>query len=131
VIGLQADLADLAAGEAHTNEALEVLRAGGAKAYREALARLREDTREWWQDGLADPDEDREPYSADVKGMVRFLQEEVGPWYENRRRELDQQPLIQSQAFGEAVEPHRLETLLRYEIHLDRELERTMAMLLS
>src|SRR5215203_1438557 len=80
-----------------------------AKAYREALSRLREDTREWWQDVLADPDEDREPYSADAKGLVRFLQEEVGPWYENRRRELEQRPLIQSQAFGEALEPRRLE----------------------
>ena len=53
---IQADFADLAADEADTNDALEVLRAGVAKAYREALARLREDTREWWQDFLADPD---------------------------------------------------------------------------
>jgi hypothetical protein len=29
------------------------------------------------------------------------------------------------------VEPHRLESLLRYEVHLDRKLERTLAMLLK
>jgi hypothetical protein len=127
---MQADLADLAADEAHTNEALGVLQAGGAKAYREALSRLREDTREWWQDILADPDEDGQPYSANAKGLVRFLQDQVGPWYENRRRELEQRPLIQSQALGEAVEPYRLESLVRYEVHLDRKLERMLAMLL-
>jgi hypothetical protein len=74
---------------------------------------------------------DREPYSADAKGLIRFLQEEVGPWYENRRKELEHRPLIQSQAFGEALKPNRLDELSRYEVHLDRKLERTLAMLLK
>jgi hypothetical protein len=35
------------------------------------------------------------------------------------------------QAFGEAVEPQRLDRLARYEVHLDRKFERTVAMLLK
>jgi hypothetical protein len=36
-----------------------------------------------------------------------------------------------TEAFGEAVDPDRLERLARYEVHLDRKLERTVAMLLK
>ena len=38
--------------------------------------------------------------------------------------------LIRSQAFGEALDPNRLESLARYEVHLDRKLERTLTMLI-
>lgn len=34
------------------------------------------------------------------------------------------------QAFGEALDPDKLERLGRYEVHLDRKLERMIAMLL-
>ncbi len=37
--------------------------------------------------------------------------------------------MIQSQAFGEALDPHRLDKLARYEAHLDRKLERMLTML--
>ena len=43
-------------------------------------------------------------------------------WYEKRRQELEYRPLIRAQAFGEAVDPNRLERLARYEVHLDRKL---------
>jgi hypothetical protein len=39
-------------------------------------------------------------------------------------------PLIREQAFGESLDPDKLERLGRYEVHLDRKLERTLAMLL-
>jgi hypothetical protein len=51
------------------------------------------------------------------------------PWYEKRRQELEYRPLIRAQAFGEAFDPNRLERLARYEVHLDRKLERMLAML--
>ena len=35
-----------------------------------------------------------------------------------------------TRAFGEALDPDKLERLGRYEVHLDRKLERTLAMLL-
>jgi hypothetical protein len=49
--------------------------------------------------------------------------------YEKRELELDNRPRIRSQAHGEAVDPDRLERLARYEVHLDRKLERMLAML--
>ena len=52
------------------------------------------------------------------------------PWYEGRRKELKNRPLIRAQAFGEALDPERMERLGRYEVHLDRKLERTLAMLI-
>ena len=39
-------------------------------------------------------------------------------------------PLIREQAFGESLDPDKLERLSRYEVHLDRKLERMLAMLL-
>ena len=38
-------------------------------------------------------------------------------------------PLLREQAFGAAYGTNRLETPARYEVHLDRKLERTLAML--
>ena len=52
------------------------------------------------------------------------------PWFENRRKELANRPLIREQAFGEALNADKLERLGRYEVHLDRKLERMLAMLL-
>jgi hypothetical protein len=43
---------------------------------------------------------------------------------------LANRPLIREQAFGDALEPKKLERLGRYEVHLDRKLERMLAMLL-
>ena len=37
--------------------------------------------------------------------------------------------MIREQAFGEALDSDKLERLSRYEVHLDRKLERMLAML--
>jgi hypothetical protein len=129
------ELADLQADQAMTEEALRLLVKPSPSAYSQALRALREDTREWWEDQLTwepdDYDEDQTPYRADGEDLKRFLESEVLPWYEKRQRELDHRPLIRAQAFGEAVDPHRLERLGRYEVHLDRKLERMLAMLVK
>ncbi len=46
-------------------------------------------------------------------------------WYNTRRKELENRPLIRVQAFAEAFDPDRLDRLARYETHL------TLAMLLK
>ena len=46
-------------------------------------------------------------------------------WYAARRKELQNHLLIRSQAFGEALDLDLLKRLARYEVHLDRKLERT------
>ena len=127
------DMADMEADEAMTRHALELLGSKRNDAYEAALAALREDTQAWWEDTLAsDPDElgeGKEPATADVEGLRRFLEGEVLPWFD-RRKELANRPLIREQAFGEALDPDKLERLGRYEVHLDRKLERMLTMLL-
>ncbi len=125
------DVADLAADQAQMQQALTVLEAGQDGAYEQALAALHEGTRAWWTDVLAEPEEDEEPFSPDPAGLTRFLQEKVLSWYEERRQELENRPLLRSQALGQALDPERLQGLARYEVHLDRKLERTLAMLLK
>ncbi len=127
------DITDMAADEGMTRHALELLDAKRNDAYEASLAALREDTQTWWADTLAeDPDElgGKEPATADVEGLRRFLEGEVLPWFENRRKELANRPLIREQAFGDALDPNKLERLGRYEVHLDRKFERMLTMLL-
>ena len=132
--GTANDLADLEEDQAMTERALKTIRAGKPEAYGKALAALREDTRDWWQEKLTwepgDYEEGEEPYSADATGLLRFLETEVRRWYLTHRKELENRPLIRSQAFGESLDPNKLERLARYEVHLDRKLERTLAMLI-
>jgi hypothetical protein len=130
----QEDMTDMAADEAMTRDALQLLGSKRNDAYEAALAVLREDTQTWWADTLAaDPDElgaGKEPAAADVEGLRRFLEGDVLPWFENRQKELANRHLIREQAFGDALDPNKLERLGRYEIHLDRKLERMLTMLL-
>ena len=129
-----ADTRDLEEDQAMTEEALRILANPSPSAYSRALTALRDDTRAWWQEQLSWAPEDYDgqtPYIADAESLKRFLEDEVSPWYAKRRLELEYRPLIREQAFGEAVDPDRLERLARYEVHLDRKLERTIAMLLK
>ena len=134
VADTQEAMTDMAADEAMTRRALELLGSRRNDAYEAALAALRDDKQTWWADTLAcDPDElgeGEEPATADVEGLRRFLEGKVLPWFENRQKELANRPLIREQAFGEALDPDKLERLGRYEVHLDRKLERMLTMLL-
>ena len=79
---------------------------------------------------LSELDEGEIPATADGEGLRRFLTGEVLPWFATRAKELANRPLIREQAFGEALNPDKLERLGRYEVHLDRKLERMLSMLL-
>jgi hypothetical protein len=129
------EIAEMEEDEAMTRRALDLLDSSRNDAYEAALAALCEDTRQWWEDGLArDPDErekDAKPYADDTAGLQRFLEGEILPWFATRRKELANRPLIREQAFGEALDPDKLARLGRYEVHLDRKLERTLGMLLK
>jgi hypothetical protein len=129
------ELANLQAGQVMAEEAIRILASPSPSTYSRALAALRDDIRAWWQEQLSwapeDYDEERKPYGADIESLKRFLEDEVLSWYEKRHLELEYRPLIREQAFGEAVNPDQLERLARYEVHLDRKLERTIFMLLK
>jgi hypothetical protein len=128
------DIREMQEDEAMTRRALDLLGSKRDDTYEVALAALREDTQVWWADMLARDsdglDEDEKPATGNAEGLRCFLEAKVLPWFENRRTELANRPLIREQAFGEALDPDKLERLGRYEVHLDRKLERMLAMLL-
>jgi hypothetical protein len=107
------------------------------KAYEEALAMLIEADQEMWSSQSATSFDfvalgSREKsYSRTAHGLEDFINIVMLPHYRDRRLELDNQNLIREQSFGEAVNTPALEGFSRYEIHLDRKFERTLAMLLK
>jgi hypothetical protein len=129
------DIGQVETDEAAAGRALRALDADGETTYETARTALGKERRQWWDEALArDPkelDEGKKPYRADASGLRKFLEGEVLPWLARRRSALVNRPLIRRQAFGEAVNPRKLEPLARYEVHLDRKLERTVGMLLK
>jgi hypothetical protein len=117
-----------------TPQSLDLLNSCRKDPYEAATAVLREDTQQLWTDTLArypaEVEEGEDPFTADAEGLRRFLEDEVLAWFEGRKKELPNRPLIREQAFGESLDPDKLERLGRYEVHLDRKLERMLAMLL-
>ncbi len=130
-----AALEELARDEATTRRALGLLAQGGEGAYGAALAALDPGTRAWWEDALADEEEGedegegrRRPTAA---GLRRFLEAEVAGWCRRARAQLARNPAIRRQAFGESLDPGRAAKLQAYDLRLDRQLERTLALLLK
>jgi len=113
---------DLAA----TQKAKAILRKGGKNAYQKARSVLMSDSRDWWDEYVED-----EQYSATADGLAEFIRETLEPMCTRMVKEAGYQPAIKAQTLGEGLQAHRLEKLNRYEIHLDRKFERTLAMLLK
>jgi hypothetical protein len=136
------ELAELVETTAMVGRALEILRKGRQGAYQRALQALPPSTFDWWGDALQeaeDPGTDNDgeddgeyrSYTADAEGLERFLSDEASHWLAEHRLALENRPLIRGQAFGEALDPVRIDRLARYEVHLDRKLERILGMLLK
>jgi hypothetical protein len=115
--------------------AIALLQKDGARAYNKVLATLGEETSRRWNESIKPRPIEllmfaERVYTADSDGLIDFLQREVLTSSERKRRELEDRPQIRQQVIGEALEPEKLEGLARYEIHLDRKLERTLTMLI-
>jgi hypothetical protein len=113
---------DLAA----TRKASAILYKAGQNAYEKARRALIPESRDWW-DGYVEDEE----YPATAEGLAQFIREHLEPICMSMEREARYQPAIKAQALGEGLQAHRLEKLNRYETHLDRKFERTLAMLLK
>ena len=109
-----------------TRKAAAILRQGGPKAYEKARRALLPETRHWWDEQIED-----EPYPSNAEGLAQFIREDVEPICIQIEREARFQPAIKQQTLGEGLQVHRMEKLNRYETHLDRKFERTLAMLLK
>ncbi len=113
---------DLAA----TQKAAAILRKGGAQAYEKARRALLPESREWWDRHVAD-----EEHPATAEGLAEFIQDSLEPLCHRQVQEVRFTHAIKAQTLGEGLQAHRLEKLNRYEIHLDRKFERTLAMILK
>ena len=113
---------DLAA----TQRAAAILRKGAVNCYEKAHRALRQDSRDWWNDYVED-----EEYPATADGLAEFIREHLEPFCIGAVQEARFTPAIKAQTLGEGMQAHRLEKLNRYETHLDRKFERTLAMILK
>ncbi len=109
-----------------TRKAAAILHKGGPTAYDKALRALRPDSRDWWQSQI-----EEEECPATAEGLAQFIRESLEPSCFRATLEARYTPAIKAQALGEGLRPHLLEKLNRYETHLDRKFERTLAMLLK
>jgi hypothetical protein len=98
------------------------------ETYAQALKKLSDGTREWWEEALGEEDS---AYSPTPDSLLEFLEEEVIPYFSQRLAVLSNHGSIMAQVQGESLDIARLGNLSRYEIFLDRKLERTLAMLLK
>lgn len=109
-----------------TRKAAAILRKGGPNAYAKARRALIEESREWWDEHI-----EEEEYPATAEGLAEFIRKTLEPICMRMEQEARFIPAIQVQTLGEGLQVHRLEKLNRYETHLDRKFERTLAMILK
>jgi hypothetical protein len=124
------DLREVRRDQSITQDALAILEAGVPDAYGQALATLSLDTREYWQDCLSDPPDDGMTYTATAGALMAWIRHHWREWFEDPILELQHRDAIRDQALGIAYATDELEVPARYEVHLDRKLERTLAMLI-
>lgn len=116
------------------DKALAILRAGKGNAYESALKALQPDTRDWWLETvqeLAEAPEAEAGYVATADSLAAWLEEEAISFFRKRRAELVNRDAIREHALGMALMAGSFEKIARYETHLDRKLERTLAMLIK
>lgn len=133
---------DLAALERRDalRRALEILREGKPGAYEAALAELDEQTRISWRERLApEPKRKRDgKYPAEASELLNdgatllevYLDTYALPECVNQLICAENRSVFRTQVLGEALDCDKLERLGRYEVQLDRKLERMLAMLL-
>jgi len=117
---------DAALDLAATQKAAAILRKGGPNAYTKARRALIQDSRDWWDEHV-----EEEEYPATAEGLAEFIRDSLEPICTRMVKEAEYTPAIKAQTLGEGLQAHRLEKLNRYETHLDRKFERTLAMLLK
>lgn len=109
-----------------TEKASGILRKGGDRAYDKALRALLPDSRDWWDSCVKE-----EEYTANADGLACFITEHLLPLCHQEVKESRHHGAIVNQTLGEGLQAYKLEKLSRYETHLDRKFERTLAMLIK
>lgn len=109
-----------------TNKAGAILRKGGDRAYEKALRTLLPDSQELWESCVEENE-----YVADAEGLENFIDDRLTPVCRQQEKEARHHEAIKNQTVGEGLQAYKLLNLSRYETHLDRKFERTLAMLIK
>lgn len=130
------DLADEArsvlAALKRAKDVATVLQDGEERAYERALTILHGEGRERWEAMVEFWAKSSNPkYTATADSLVNWIELEAQPRFQTRLVALNNRDAIKEQVLGDSFEAPRLESLARYETHLDRKLERTLAMLVK
>lgn len=97
----------------------------------QAVARLDEDMRGWWNDALEETDDDgKRKYEATPEGLGKFLREDGAPWRCSWLAVNEIRPAIRAQAIAESLDPQRVGRLWDMEARLDRQFEKALSMLI-
>ena len=110
----------------HTEKASAILGKGGPAAYDKALKALLPDSRDLWAEYVEEAE-----YQPDSEGLAEFIDAHLWPLCISMEKEALHHHAIKAQTLGEGLKAERLEKLSRYETHLDRKFERTLAMLIK
>ena len=107
-------------------KARSILHKNGANAYANARRVLLPEPRYCWDKYVAEG-----AFQADAPSLATYIRDILEPVLNNMEMQARFQPAIKAQVLGEGLQAHKLEQLNRYETHLDRKFERTLAMLLK
>ena len=119
-------------GLAQLDIALRILQQGDENSYEHALKALHPGAVEWWEESLEESAAEADPdYTANADSLAEWIDKVPQTYIRNRLAVFDNRSAIREQAFGDAFKPKRLESLARYETHLDRKLQRILSMLLK
>lgn len=114
------------AGMIEQAEAAErLLEANAEDCYAQALACLPEETAEWFLETC----ETDEKYNQDRESLLRFLSAEVLPFFRKHLAGAQAGPTVRLQAWGESLDPHRMDRLVQLDERLTRQYEKLLGML--
>jgi hypothetical protein len=114
------------AGMVEQAEAAErLLEANGKDCYAQALACLPEETAEWFLETC----ETEEKFNKDRDNLERFISFEVLPFFRKHLAGAQAGPTVRLQAWGESLDPHRMDRLMQLDERLTRQYEKLLGML--
>jgi hypothetical protein len=114
---------------AMTEKAHELASAG---EYEAALQALREDTLEWWRDTLEAEETGQEAsWAPTAASLADWLHQEALPVISDMIAGVHQAPAIRTQAYGESLNPDKLNELAKWQAHLDRRFEGALSLLMK
>jgi hypothetical protein len=121
--------------------AIDMLRKGGAAAYDRALGVLTDYPRDWWTECLSSEDDcletdadegiEREVWQPTAADLLRFLETKIPERHQSELQQIEANPRIRAQAYGQSLDPISASKLQTYDVRLDRQFERTLGTLLQ